>query len=89
MRNALLTRSAQPFACLSGVALVLGAMVISPAGGFFLSALAGLAALIPIAGGKRWVRLTGVVLLTLSLLAVVNSYPEYRAEMSRYREHTR
>lgn len=80
-------KSAKALLGAAAISLVLGMVVISPAGGLFLYGLAALLALAPIFGGDKKVRIAAGVLLALALVLLATTYPEYAKEMARYREH--
>lgn len=64
-------------------------LVISPVGSLFLYAMAALCAAIPTVFGDRGARVAGAVVLAVSLLLAVVTYPSYATEMTRYRERAK
>jgi membrane protein implicated in regulation of membrane protease activity len=80
------SKSARTSAWASAISLLLGMVVLSPAGSFFLYGLAALAALIPITIGGWRPRIAGAVILALSLILLVATYPKFDTEMTRYKQ---
>ena len=79
-------KSAKTFVWASVISLLLGMVVMSPAAGFFLYALAALAALIPAIFSSGRLRIAGAVILTVSLALLAVTYPKYDAEMTSYKQ---
>lgn len=72
------------WAAASGI--LLGMVVISPAGGLFLYSIAALFAVIPTIFSTKGYRIAGGFLLAASLVLLAVTYPQYDAEMTSYRE---
>ena len=81
-------KSAKTCVWASAISLLLGTVVMSPAGGFFLYALAALAALIPTIFSSRNLRIAGAVILAVSLMLLAVTYPKYDAEITKYKQRT-
>jgi len=79
-------KSAKALVSVSAICLLLVLVVMSPAGGLFLYALAALAALIPTIFGKGKLRFAGAVALAAALALLAVTYPKYAAEMTRYKQ---
>ncbi|HAK89042.1 MAG: hypothetical protein A2X55_02900 [Nitrospirae bacterium GWB2_47_37] len=79
-------KSAKTFVWAAVISILLGMAVMSPAGSFFLYSLAALSALIPIIFGDRRLRIAGAGILAASIALLAATYPEYDAEMTRYKE---
>ena len=79
-------KSAKTFVWASVVSLLLGMVVMSPVGGFFLYALAALAALIPAIFSSGRLRVAGAVIVAVSLALLAVTYPKYAAEMTSYQQ---
>lgn len=73
------------FAWASLVCSLVGSVLTSYAGSFFFYALAVAVALVPVLFGKWMVRVFAVVLLMVSLALLVQVFPKFNAEMTRYR----
>lgn len=79
-------RSLMWFAIIS----ILSAMaVMSPVAGFALYLSSAIFSVFPAFWGTNGVRLAGIVILALSLLLSVATYPKFNTEMAAYRAHTR
>ncbi len=79
-------KSAKTFIWASVISLLLGMVVMSPAGGLFLYALAVLAALTPAIFGGGRLRIVGALLLAVSLALLAVTYPKFDAEMTKYKQ---
>ncbi len=79
-------KTAKAFVWASAISLLLGMAVMSPVGGFFLYALAALAALIPAIFGGGRLRIAGALLLAVSLTLIAVNYPKYDAEVTSYKQ---
>ncbi len=79
-------KTAKTFVWASVISLLLGMVVMSPVGGFFLYTLAALAALIPAIFGGGRLRIASALLLAVSLTLLAVNYPKYDAEMTRYKQ---
>ncbi len=79
-------KSAKALVGASVISIILGLVVMSPAGGLFLYALAALAALVPTIFGKGKLRFAGAAALVAALVLLVVTYPKYEAEMTRYKQ---
>ena len=77
--------SAKSLVVAGTVSLLLGTLVGSPAGSLFLYVVAALLTSVPTAFGTQRARLAGAVILALSLLLAVTTYPRYVVEMDKYR----
>lgn len=82
-------KSAKALTGAAVICLILGMLIISPAGSLFLYAMAALCAAIPTVFGDRGARVAGAVVLVVSLLLAVVTYPRYGADMTRYRERAK
>lgn len=82
-------KSASTLTWFAAILLVPGLMIQSPSGRFFFAALAGLAALVPLAFGSTKRRLYGGVIAALSLLIAVATYPEFIQDQDSYRDRVR
>jgi len=76
--------TAKTFIWASAICLLLGMVVMSPAGSVFLYALAVLATLIPIIIGNNRLRIAGVLILLVTLALLAVTYPKFDAEMNTY-----
>ena len=79
-------KSAKTFVWISVVSLLLGMAVMSPVGGFFLYALAALAALIPAIFSRGRLRVAGAVIVAVSIALLAATYPKFDAEMTSYKQ---
>jgi len=79
-------KTAKTFVWSAIVGILLGMAVMSPAGSFFLYALASLFALIPTIFGARRTRTAAIVILAASIALLVATYPNFNVEMTKYRE---
>ena len=79
-------KSAKTFVWASVISLLLGMVVMSPAGSVFLYAVSVLAALMPIAVGGWKLRIAGAVLVAVSLVLLTATYPKFDSEMTRYKQ---
>ncbi len=79
-------KTAKTFVWASVISLLLGMVVMSPAGGFFLYTLAALAALIPAIFGGGRLRIAGAVIVAVSLTLLAVTYPKFDAEMTKYKQ---
>ncbi|MCF8179330.1 MAG: hypothetical protein K9J74_12540 [Sulfuritalea sp.] len=69
--------------------LVPGVLIESPGGRFIFTALAGLIALIPLLFGNPKRRMFAAVVMAISLLMGVVSFPEFSKDQDAYRERVR
>ncbi len=74
---------------LTVILLVLGLLIMSPSGSFFVFVLAALAALAPIFSGSKKIRIAAVLLLSASILLASVKYPEFRKEQKRIEKQSR
>ena len=65
--------------------MLLGMVVISPAGSLFFYTIAALCAVAPTIFSTKGNRIAGGVLLVASLALLAVTYPKYEAEMTGYR----
>ena len=79
-------KSAKTFVWASVISLLLGLVVMSPAGGVFLYAISALVALIPIVIGGWRLRIAGAVILAVSLVLLTATHPKFDSEMARYKQ---
>ena len=79
-------KTAKTFVWAAVSSILLGMVVMSPAGSLFLYSIAALCAVVPAIFGTKGYRIAGGVLLAVSLALLAVTYPEYDAEMTRYRE---
>lgn len=80
------SKTAKTFVWASVISLLLGTVVMSPVGGFFLYALAALAALIPAVFSSGRLRIAGAVMAAVSLVLLAVTYPKYETEMTKYKQ---
>ncbi len=78
--------TAKTFVWAAAGSILLGMVIMSPAGGLFLYAIATLCAVVPTIFSAKGHRIAGGVLLALSLALLAVTYPKYDAEMTSYRE---
>lgn len=78
-------QSAKALVGAAGIGLLLGTVVMSPAAGFLLYALAALAAAVPAIFARKGARFAGAVVLAAAIALVATTYPAFDAEMTRYR----
>lgn len=71
----------------SGIVILVGGMVMSPAASLLAFGLASILAILAAAFGRRRLRLIAVVLMFVSLLLVVQEYAKAKQDMSSYRQH--
>jgi hypothetical protein len=67
------------------VIMLIGMTVMSPVAGFALSLLSTVCSAFPAFFGTRRVRFAGILIMVVSLLFAVATYPKYNAEMTAYR----
>ena len=79
-------KTAKTFVWAAVSSILLGMVVMSPAGSLFLYSIAALCAVVPAIFGTKGHRIAGGVLLAVSLALLAVTYPKYDAEMTRYRE---
>ena len=75
-----MTRSANAFAGLSAILVVVGLLVLSPSAGFLLMVVAAVCALLPLALGAKATRVVGLVLLIAASGLALKFYPDFRNE---------
>lgn len=80
-------KTTKTFAWTAASSILLGTVVMSPAGGLFLYSIAALCAVLPTIFGIKVHRIAGGLLLAVSLALLAVTYPKYNAEMTSYREH--
>jgi membrane protein implicated in regulation of membrane protease activity len=79
-------KTAKTFVWAAVSSILLGMVVMSPAGSLFLYSIAALCAVVPAIFGTKGLRIAGGVLLAVSLALLAVTYPKYDAEMTRYIE---
>ena len=79
-------KTAKTFVWAAVSSILLGMVVMSPAGGLFLYSIAALCAVVPTIFSTKGHRIAGGVLLAVSLALLAVTYPKYDAEMTSYRE---
>lgn len=79
-------KTAKTFVWAAASSILLGMVVMSPAGSLFLYSIAALCAVVPTLFSTKGHRIAGGVLLAVSLALLAVTYPKYDAEMTRYRE---
>lgn len=70
------------------VIILTGMTVMSPVAGFALSLLSIAFSAFPAFWGAMRVKLAGILVMILSLLFAVATYPKYNAEMIKYKAKT-
>jgi membrane protein implicated in regulation of membrane protease activity len=78
--------SARTLLWLSGVLILIGMVVISPAAGLFCFALAALSAGGAIVLAPGALRVFSIMVAIGALIMVFTTYPAYKTHMDRYRE---
>ena len=68
------------------IAIVLSNIVIKPSGGFVFHLIVGGLAAIPLAFARSRPRVVSGIVVAISLVLALMSYPEYKAAEERYRE---
>src|SRR3989344_804291 len=79
-------KTAKTFVWAAVSSILLGMVVMSPAGGLFLYSIAALCAVVPALFSTKGHRIAGGALLAVSLALLAVTYPKYDAEMTSYRE---
>lgn len=79
-------KSAKTFVWAAIISIIFGMAVMSPAGSFFLYAIAALFAAIPAIFSTKGTRIAAIVILAISIALLAVTYPEYDAEMTKYKE---
>ena len=79
-------KTAKTFIWAAASSILFGMLVMSPAGSLFLYSIAALCAVVPAIFSTKGHRIAGGVLLALSFTLIAVTYPQYDAEMTRYRE---
>lgn len=85
-KNNMNPKTAKMFIWASVSSILLGMVVMSPAGSLFIYSIAALCAVVPTIFSTKGHRIAGGVLLAVSLALLAVMYPEYNAEMTKYRE---
>jgi len=85
VKNNMNPKTARTFVWAAAGSMLLGTVVMSPAGSLFLYAIAALCAVAPTIFSTKGNRIAGGVLLAASLALLAVAYPEYEAEMTGYR----
>lgn len=78
-------KSAKTLVLAGAGSLLFGMLVGAPAGSLFLYVVATLFTVCPTAVGKNGTRITGAIVLVISLLLAAATYPRYEGEMTKYR----
>ena len=71
----------------SAIVMLIGGMVMSPSARLLAFGLAVVFAVLAVAFGRRMIRLIAVVLTIVSLLLVVQEYPNAKQDFLDYREN--
>ena len=79
--------SARALNGLAVLLLIVGWMIISPAGSFFAFLAAAMSALFPAIFGRERARLVAAGLLLAALSSATIKFPEFRQEQVRYQKH--
>lgn len=79
--------SARALSVLAALLLIVGWMVISPAGSLSAFLVAVLLVLAPVIAGPGRIRLLAVVLFLAALGSAAIKFPEFRQEQGRYQQH--
>jgi hypothetical protein len=80
--------SARALTITAALLVLIGLMVMSPSAAFLAFWLAAILAAFPTVFGVGKIRLIAAVLLLGSMGLAMGKYPEFRDELSRYRQHT-
>lgn len=86
MVNKINPKTTKTFVWAASIIFLLGMMIMSPTGSFFLYSVAALFAVIPTIFGAKKTRIVAVVILAVSIALLVATYPKFSAEMTKYRE---
>jgi cell division protein FtsW (lipid II flippase) len=81
--------SAGALAWVAVILIVLGLVVMSPTGGFFLVVLAAVAALAPLVFGSTKRRIFAGAVFCAATLIGIATYPEFRKDYDPYLERAR
>lgn len=84
--NSMNPKTCKTFFWVAVSSILLGMVIMSPAGGFFLYSIAALCAVVPAIFSTKGHRIAGGVLLAVSLVLLAVTYSEYDAEMASYRK---
>jgi len=79
-------KTATTFVWAAASSVLLGTVIPSPAGSLFLYSIAAIFAVFTAIFSTKGHRIAGVVLLVVSLALLAVTYPEYGAEMTKYRK---
>ena len=79
-------KSAKTLVWAAIISIIFGMVVMSPAGSFFLYAIAALFGAIPAIFGAKGTRIAAIVILATSIALLAVTYPKFDAEMTKYRE---
>lgn len=79
-------KSARTFVWAAVISIVIGMMIMSTAGSFFLYSVAVLFAAIPAIFAAKRTRIAAIVILAVSIALLVVTYPKFDAEMTKYKE---
>lgn len=88
-RQALRNQSARALLFSSGILVLLGIVVISPAGRMLFLVIAAICAGISALLGRGRARVFGVVVIVATLFLVAASYPAYKKHMNQYLERAK
>lgn len=88
-RQALRNQSARALLWLSGILVLLGVIVISPAGRMLFLAIAAICAAISTFLGRGRARTFGIVVTIATLMLAAASYPAYKKHMNLYVERVK
>jgi membrane protein implicated in regulation of membrane protease activity len=79
--------SARALTWLAAILIIIGGMILSPSGAFFLFLVAALVVVAPAIFGTGRIRVAATVLLLVSICLAVNIYPDFKSDQERYRNH--
>ncbi|MCL4457361.1 MAG: hypothetical protein M1406_08195 [Nitrospirae bacterium] len=79
-------KSAKTFVWAAVISILLGMVVMSPAGSLSLYSIAALFAAIPAIFSTKRTRIAAIVILAVSLVLLAVTYPKFDAEITKYRE---
>lgn len=84
-KNNMNPKTAKTFVWAAVSSILLGMVVMSPAGSLFLYSIAALCAVVPTIFGTKGTRIAGGVILAISIALLAVTYPKFDAEMTKYR----
>jgi high-affinity Fe2+/Pb2+ permease len=78
-------KTANTFFWASVISVLLGMAISSPAGSFFFYLLAVVFSLISAISGAKKTRIAAIIILAVSLVLLVVTYPKFDTEMAKYK----